>query len=170
MILTINIDGEWSARELAEVLDGLEALAGYLLDGKIVRMGLQPPKVAVRPNANKLTILPNDPLPSQLQLRRFMYASPGSFDLLGAAKIIEQIRLFLEYLINLWIARNDRRLDREERHVELAQRKLELIEKIKAVQPDTINFIENEASNSILSAVLQGKITGISSKPTSSDE
>lgn len=167
MLLTIDIDGEWSVRELAEVLDSLEALAGYFIDASIVRFGLYPPKVD--PFDGSATLVPNTTFRDHLYLSRFSYASPGSFDVLGAAKIIEQIRLFLEFLINLWIARNDRRLDRDERHLELAHRKLELIQKIQAMQPETIDFIENGASNPILGAVLQGKITGVSARSSKNE-
>ncbi|WP_299201280.1 hypothetical protein [uncultured Tateyamaria sp.] len=167
MLTTIHIDGDWTARELADVLDSLEALAGYFVDGTIQRFGLQPPNVIA--GDGQVTILPNDPMPGHLRIVRFNYASPGSFDLLGVAKIVEQLRLFLEFLIDLWTKRNDRQLDREERHLELAQRKLELIERIGNVQPNTIEFIENDASNSILAAVLERKITKVSSNSSDRD-
>jgi hypothetical protein len=155
MLLTVYIDARWTARNLAEVLDELEAIAGFIETGQVVNMGLQPPNVIAG------VVHPDAPLPSFLELKRFQYASPGSFDLLGAAKVVEQIRLLLEFLINLWAQRNDRALSTQRLELALLQQKVELLGQLKAQHPEMTEIVNRATTDAIVLAITSGRIVSV---------
>ncbi len=160
MILTIEIEGEWWGRDLAGVLDDLDALAGFIESGEIVRLAKpMPPKV--EPTSDGARILEGDIHPRYLRVVRFEFQSPGSFDLLGAAKVVEQIRIFLEFLINLFARRNDRKLELEERKVALAERRLLVLARLREEYPQFAKAIEEQAADDLIAAVSDGRITRV---------
>jgi hypothetical protein len=162
MILTIHIDGRWTARGLATFLDALEAFAGFTDDGSVVRLGLQPPNV--KDNGDGTISITQGMPRSYLSIVRLAFNSPGTIDLLGVAKIIEQVRLFLEFLINLYVLRNDRELELEERKVELARKRAEVLARIAEVHPQFVPFVEKEAADALIQAVFEGRITAVTTK------
>jgi hypothetical protein len=69
----------------------------------------------------------------QLSVRAISYASPGFTDLVGAGKVLEQIRLFATDIMDRWIHKEDRRLDREAKAQEVFHRKIENCERLLAL-------------------------------------
>jgi hypothetical protein len=167
MILSVGIGGEWTARNLAAVLDNLESLAGFLETGRVITMTRQIPEISGTPAG--IVIETTDDFPSLLKVVSLNYNSPGSIDLLGVAKIIEQLRLFLEFLINLYVLRNDRELDLEERKVELASKRAEVLAKISEVHPHFVPFVEKEAADALIQAVFEGRITAVTTKDSDTE-
>jgi hypothetical protein len=153
MILTVGIDGRWTALELGAVLQSLEVLARFLETGEVEEQS--PTRFRVEGS----TIIQEEapPLEGRLSLLRFEYASPGSFDLLGVAKVVEQIRLLVQYVIDFWSQRNDRELSR-------AERRLALLERIKESDPETAKLIEKHALDSIISAIADKRLTSVSTR------
>jgi hypothetical protein len=69
--------------------------------------------VAPRYDDEKLTVL------------RLQYGSPGFVDLLGVGKVVEQVRLFVEKLIDLRVTKRGRFLENEARVLDLRAKKIE---------------------------------------------
>ncbi|MCE8420154.1 hypothetical protein LZ190_15840 [Rhodovulum sulfidophilum] len=156
MILSLGIDGQWTARSLAAVLDSLEAMSGYLETGTLQQLNRD--RYHATGRALSIVFSVEDHLPPQLQIKRMSYASPGCIDFVGLGKALEQIRLFLEFLIEHCASRNDRELDREERKIQLAQKRLELLGLLQSQHPAIASFVEENAADALIEAVFDKRI------------
>jgi hypothetical protein len=80
------------------------------------------------------------PRPEALEIIRIDYSSPGFTDFAGIGKAVEQVRLFIQYVIDLSVWREHRRIEIAQREAELAQLELEM----ERVEQETIaKKIEN---------------------------
>jgi hypothetical protein len=71
-----------------------------------------------------------------LQVDRITFASPGFTDLAGVAAAIKEVREFLQFIIVHWSGREDRRLEREDRQIALAEKRLDLLRSVSELERD----------------------------------
>jgi hypothetical protein len=139
--LRVDIAAQWTAAEFAESLYDLSRLHDFSLafwerrDPDLVRqlLGRQPTFTTWEFSWNLRRYPVGAPLlrgpldrEAQLEVVRLDYSSPGFADLAGVGKTVEQIRLFLQYLIDLAVWRKQRRAEITKSEVEVQELELQL--------------------------------------------
>jgi hypothetical protein len=185
----IEIDGRWSALDMAEFLTDLSLLydirAGLTLGDRRfqkelhwwVREWRYGPRRR-RPRSEPWPWPPFRPHAEPLQIERIRYASPGLVDVAGVGKVIEELRHFLEKLIDLRAKRKREGLENEvieeeikAKRIENARNFIRLVGEARTLDVgeddvdallDTINHVEIRLMN----AIERGKITAIGAAPT----
>lgn len=158
MILSLKIEGEWTARNLANVLNDLDRFAHFVETGVVEDNGF---KLQFTGSGFHLGDLPRE---DYLRVVRLEYNSPGEIDLLGIGKVVEQIRLFLQFLIKEYMSRNDRHLDRAERQIEIVGRLVDLLKKDPDLHSDLVSLVEKKGADALIEAVFSRRITSVSVK------
>jgi hypothetical protein len=156
MLLRLYIDGDWSTWDFISLLAEMESLALFIEDGIVSDFLDRVPDVEAGDGKAIFHGL-KEPV-SRLTVSRISYGSPGSIDFLGIAKTTEQARLFLQYLIDLIIHRNDRELDRQLKILKIYELRLLLIQKIKAERPEYLALVEGGKLDQYLNLVDAGKV------------
>lgn len=153
----IDIAGEWSAAEFAELFADATTVYNYCfledygpadeLAYRIIRSGLLSPRRFERYSLPlwRDSLLMASALPTsitaelesflardgqRLKVRRVHFESPGFVDLLGAGKAIGHLRKFIEGVIDRIIEREDRELAREEKRQDILEKKIKNAEAI----------------------------------------
>ncbi|WP_299770170.1 hypothetical protein [uncultured Tateyamaria sp.] len=165
----ISIDGQWWSRDFHTFFRDLEVLArlaetgelGFALDGEW----------NVDTGGSNITIVDfpgsgNTETNRRIQVTCISFASPGFTDLSGAGKMLEQVRLFLEFIITKVLERNDRHLEREEKRlkIELLRQHISALEPPSDLNPEMLKVLENHRADALIASVAEGRVTGISGK------
>jgi hypothetical protein len=178
--IRIEIEGEWAAHEMSALLGDISRLYDIRRALDLPAMKLREPGVLlscariwpseIQPPAAEL---PGPPL----AVVRINDASPGRVDLAGLGKALEQVRLFLKYLIDLSIQRRWWQLEVEDlgkdviaKRIENAQRLLRLGEQareldLSAEQRRALLIDVDDRQQRILDAIGAGRVTGVRQLP-----
>jgi hypothetical protein len=117
---------------------------------------------------------PREAFESQFEVLRIRYESPGFVDLAGVGKVVEQVRLFLEKLIDLKATRRREALEGQMLEEDIVAKKIEnarnfvrfRTEALQAgISEDEIRFLTYEVDavqERLLRQVDRGQITAIS--------
>ena len=128
--IRIEIEGEWSVYELGVFLGDLALLFVIRFALDLGRRGVsdflsslrRPDRYDPWPFSRRWSLTRPD---EQLTVLRVQYGSPGFVDLLGIGKIVEQLRLFVEKLIDLRATRLRRGLENEAMRQEIKGKMIE---------------------------------------------
>ena len=163
--IRLFLDGRWNARDLSYALLEIENYAQYAQDGEF-RDAASPSELDVEGGANSITIHGYRYEIGRLEILKISYASPGFCDLAGIGKVVEQLRIFLQFIIEFKSNRHIKELDLEERRIAIRERKLQTI--VYAKQNNLLKesvFIENHGADNLLRLVDDGQIVGVKSIP-----
>jgi hypothetical protein len=174
--IRIEIQGEWAAHEMSALLADISRLYDIRRDldlrpTKADEPGLPLPWARIWPS----DIQPPSPrLPGPpLAVLRIDDASPGRVDLAGLGKALEQVRLFLEHLIDLIVQRKRRQLEVEgldqdvvAERIENAQRLLGIGEPareldLSAEERRALLVEVDDRQQRILEAICEGRVSGV---------
>jgi hypothetical protein len=179
--LRIEIGGVWSAAEMASLLADLDRLYA-------IRMGLDTGPEIRRYWGELLPPRPWWPRPpwpwifeveerGRLDVLRIRYGSDGSLDITGAGKVLEQLRLFIEKLMDIRTTRRRQRLEDAKLEEEIRAQKIEnarnmtrLVGEAREVGlgDDDLRYLLYEVDSiqeRLDRQIERGKITGIGPAP-----
>jgi hypothetical protein len=112
-----------------------------------------------------------------LAVVRINDASPGRVDLVGVGKALEQVRLFLQYLIDLTIQRRWWRLEVEDLRQDVIARRIENAKRmiclgdqareldLNAEETRALLIEVDDRQQRILEAIGEGRVTGVRQLP-----
>jgi hypothetical protein len=178
--IRIEIEGEWAAHEISALLGDISRLYDIRRALDLPAMKLREPGVLLPCARNWPSDIqsPAAELPGPpLAVVRINDASPGRVDLAGLGKALEQVRLFLKYLIDLSIQRRWWQLEVEDlgqdviaKRIENAQRLLRLREQareldLSAEQRRALLIDVDDRQQRILDAIRAGRVTGVRQLP-----
>jgi hypothetical protein len=161
------MDGSWSVSQFSRCLRDLQQLADY------IENGTQPGNYfRSEVNDGAFRILGDR---DSLSIVRISLASPGFTDIAGVAAVIRELRLFLEFLIGLYVNRNDRELDREQRRIELERVRRSVLageteSKIARANPQVLDYYTTEASSVLEGAVFDKRIVSVKDRSDEMNE
>lgn len=199
--LRVYLDGHWEAREFAELLGHVEFLYDVARFSTYAPLGGQGPQLHLlsidryhlpfryidwefEPDIESAYVrreiaqLANsvmsysDGQSSGLRIAQIHMASPGVGDLAGIGKIVKEVRLFTENIIDRITQREDRAIAREAARQRVltqklnnAEKLLRLDEKIKLTSADRHAIVKEimRSDNFIEGKIIERKITGIES-------
>lgn len=124
----IQLDLAWSADDLAELLADLAGLyeMRVRLEWDPESLEYWSARLLRGPSSSRAAPWRNrDDSTWRLDIGRVHYGSPGFVDLVGVGKVVEQIRLFVEKLIDLRAARLRQGLENEKLKAEIEAQKIE---------------------------------------------
>ena len=155
--LRLHIDGSWSARDLSLALQEIDQLADFVALNYVLRESNF---------TNNITpegaVFEEYHFPSHFLIKKLQYSSPGICDLGGAGKIVEEVRVFMTYLIDLWVNRNDRALDRESKGLANVEKRLMLIRYMQDNGLERfIPAVEGGTCDTLMAVVAEGLITRV---------
>ena len=178
--LRIEIQGEWAAHQISALLGDISRLYDIRRALDLPAMKLREPGVLVRYERIRPCDIqpPAGGLPGPaLAVVRINDASPGRVDLAGVGKALEQVRLFLQCLIDLTIQRRWWRLEVEDlrqdviaRRIENAQRMIRLGDQareldLSAEETRALLMEVDDRQQRILDAIGEGRVTGVRQLP-----
>jgi|HubBroStandDraft_4_1064222.scaffolds.fasta_scaffold10149_3 hypothetical protein len=175
LALRVEIAGTWSALDMATMLGDFARLYW-------IRTALDVEPRALRYRRRFLG--PFDPwwleqtrgwLPREgagaLDVLRIRHESPGFVDLAGIGKVVEQLRLFVQYLIDLPGERETKRIENEGKKIENAQKLVQLsVEAREAgLTDDDLRYLLYEVDDTqarLLRLIERGSITAVGPAPS----
>lgn len=184
-IIRVGIDGLWVATEFAEFLADLARLheVAFVVwqepDPRLFR-----PSEIVVPQGQALhypgywprrrsLVERTSEARVALQVVRINYASPGFADLAGLGKAVEQVRLFLEHIIDLDTYRRRRELEDEKLEQEVFAMKIDNVHKVvtltESLRQAGVGFTDlrdlfievEDVQERLLQKVADGKLTEV---------
>ncbi|MBT8477047.1 MAG: hypothetical protein KJO78_16415 [Alphaproteobacteria bacterium] len=158
MEFRLKIDGVWTAAEFGRLFQSIDELSEWLGDSVLLDSS-----GSVLQDENGNPLLDSSGY-SSFEVKRVVFGSPGFADLAGIGKLVEQVRLFLQFLIERCDRRNDRVLDSKERELEINRKKLELLRELGELvetNPRFSEILRTNSANDIIEAILEGRVTGI---------
>lgn len=175
-VLRVDLGGQWLVDEFAAMLSDFQRLYEIraALDSDVasrLRWGvLQRDRRTDVPPWLAIGVPLVTYSPWRLTLSQVEYASPGFVDLLGAGKIIEQIRIFAQYLLDRPDERKRAALERETMRLQNAQLFLNLERDALEIglQPGTVRSLLLEVSDTedrLSGSIEAGRITGFGAPP-----
>lgn len=127
--LRIHIDEDWDAIEFSQFFLELHKYYEFV--------AIRVLTVAFAPSSDEVLLQRFAALGKPLRVRRIEFGSKGFTDLLGAAALIGELRTFVEFLIVHFREMPDRKLERQERQIAIADAKLELMKKMLHLRKET---------------------------------
>ena len=100
-----------------------------------------------------------------LSVTRVAFGSPGFTDFVGVGKIIEEIRIFIQFLVDRVDRRNLIKLEEEERRAQLERDKVRLrMEQIEFLEkhPNVRELLNSPQADFLLHAVSTNRVTSVS--------
>lgn len=160
MVVRLEIDGEWYAADFAGVFKDLEYLVDVQNGGDAYSTdAIQMDHQTVD---NKLQLRWWwTPLPKSAKISSIKYSSPGWIDIAGLGKLAEEFRLFLQYIIDLFVHRNDRALEHEDRLIGVIERRAKFVENIQGVDPRLLEYVKSGSADHLVEAVCVGRVTSV---------
>jgi hypothetical protein len=172
--LRVEIEGAWAAYEISSLLSDLSRFYD------IPRARDLPPTEAreggmwwselSRVSASDISPPPPGLPGMTLVVVRIDYASPGFIDVAGVGKAVEQVRLFLQYLIDLAVNRSLRQLEVESREQDIIAKRLANAERLIGIAADlgltpderrALLIEVDDRQQRILDAVDGGRLTAV---------
>jgi hypothetical protein len=110
---------------------------------------------------------------SPIRVRTIQYGSPGFTDLVGLGALTKELREFLQFLILHFREREDRKLTREERRIQITRARLDLMEKLMEIRKSgsrdgllersasSSEFLELPKFDEIALAITEGRLTDV---------
>lgn len=98
-----------------------------------------------------------------LSLARLNYNSPGFADFAGVGKVVEQLRLLVEFIINHFEGKNARQLEEQGMAMDLAQKRLDLIQQMREMNPKFAEYLDDEGQE-LLASILDRRVIGIEAR------
>ncbi|MBW4981808.1 hypothetical protein KZZ07_04555 [Mameliella sp. CS4] len=158
MKIRVSINGTWTADQFSEFFAGMQSLANwfstdYLVDddGSVILVNDDQP----------LVVNIGDPT---LSVSAIVFQSPGATDFTGLGKIVEQVRLFVQFLLERSERRNISEIEVEEKRVRLQTEKLRLISEAAQLleqYPKMRDLLQTSGPDGILEAIVEKRITSI---------
>lgn len=119
MALRVEIDGRWSASDFAAFYKSTNDLYQFFLFDR------DPFWWDRGPYGRYIGYRLFDD--ATLEVRQTKFASPGFTDLVGIAAAVREVREFFQFIITHVSSREDRRLDRALKQIEIQERKVQLL-------------------------------------------
>jgi hypothetical protein len=94
-------------------------------------------------------------------VKRISYGSQGSIDLVGLGKVIEQLRLFLQFLIERSERRNSIKIEDGLRELELEAQRLRLAQEYASLidqDPIVLSLLQSSGGSAIHKAVIEHRL------------
>lgn len=154
MILRLCIDGAWTASEFGALFVDLQEVGEFGRGGGVLNVGGRIATVQGRP----VTAGGGDHI---LRVKRISYGSPGSIDLVGLGKVIEQLRLFLQFLIERSERRNSIKIEDGLRELELEAQRLRIAQEYARLidqDPIVLNLLQSSSGSAIHKAVIEHRL------------
>lgn len=160
-VIRLLLDGRWNARDMSLALLEVENYFSFKLTGD-VNTPNSFPEMDIEPTANGFTIHGMIYPKSNVEIVQIRYGSPGFCDLAGLGKIVEELRIFIQFIIDHKTNRHLRDLELEERRVALQERKLQaiLVAKQNGLVTDA-DFIEKQGADNLLRLIDDRQIVGV---------
>jgi len=132
-ILTLSIDGSWTPQDLIEVLRAVESMYYKLSLWDNEGLSGQQFRIAARAHIDTLDISNEyllkrgrEYIDRKLLIRRIIYGSPGSIDLLGVGKFLEVIANTIGKLVDYYDNKTVRHERNEQARIETEKRRTDL--------------------------------------------
>jgi hypothetical protein len=167
--LRLHIDGKWNAAEFAAFYKCLDELNRYFLGTEDMHLHFG----RVYAFAGRYSGYRDSRL--DLRVTRVEFASPGFTDIAGLAAIVHEIREFVQFCIEHCASREDRKLARDIKRLEIAKLRLDLLKEFEARRIESPRSLPSGAAellglskmevpdiDPLLEAVLDGRLTGAS--------
>lgn len=154
MYLHLKIDGDWNAQQFGDFFQNVQEISSWFGSVRILDEDGTP---VVDEDGSAL--LDEGPEPT-LIVRKIQFGSPGFTDLLGVGSILEQIRLFFQFLIERSDKRNDP-VALEDRMIELQRKKIALAKEAAELQrhnPKMVELLQTSGPDHIILAIEQGRL------------
>jgi hypothetical protein len=155
MVLRVHIDNTWTAEEFSEFFGALQSISYYWIADMEYRFA--------PPSARERSIGRLKKHNATLTVVSINFASPGFTDLAGFGAILSEVRQFLEFLIEKVVHREDRRLDRELKQLDIIQQKIAIAKELSASSrsQSVTKLIEVKEVDALIDAIASGRLTKV---------
>ena len=169
MALRLTIDGDWSAADFAALFEEVDRL--YAFAAARFRI------FAYAPIDDDRFLFRLTEATQPIRVRRIQYASPGFTDLVGLGALTRELRELLQFLIIHFREREDRKLSRQEKRLQIARARLELLEKFAELRRSGLTdhplslsasveqYLELPKFDRLAEAIIEDRLTGAEEVP-----